>query len=85
MSGGSQATYAYWKYDESGDVYAVRWVPYGAEDIRVTGVCGPLAESEYVSLSDPSKLLDYNYSSEDVDWIEERLGEFDQLATQDAQ
>jgi hypothetical protein len=85
--------YAYWKHRYSGDVYAVRMVPVGKEDVQVTGVCGPLSHREY--LMDPAKPSSYdvellgafNYVAHVPDntatgalWIEDVAGEFDQVA-----
>lgn len=60
----------YWRHQLSGEVYAVK-----ISNGDVVAVVGPLHHSEYGDLRADS-LGDYNYTSEDVDWIVEHNGEF---------
>lgn len=73
----NDTTYRFWKH-ENGDVYAIR---FGADEVGImgsdiTGVCGPLHHSDR-----EEPLDDFEYETEDVDWVIDNSGSFRDVTT----
>jgi hypothetical protein len=62
------ATYAFWQYIPTGEIYAVRQQAHGLAD-DVTGICGPLRPDEMQFANLPK--FDYDDQRDDVAWAEQ--------------
>jgi hypothetical protein len=66
-------TYKFWQHQTTGEIYAVSMTDDGSD---LTGVVGPLHYSDRTSPLD-----DFEYGTEDLDWLIENSGFFRDVTT----